>query len=489
MAIPFNRIPNNIRVPGVYSEVDNTRALTGAQLLQYRRLLIGTILAGASATPGVAVQVSSIAQAEGIAGAGSVLAGMAAAALEQDNFTELFLLPLADPVAGAAATATLTVTGPATASGTLALYIAGRKLSVGVLSTNTATAVATAIVAAITASASLPVTASAAAGVVTLTAKNKGETGNSLDARLNYYGESTPAGVAVAITAFTGGTGNPDLSDALDDLGDQWFQVWATAYTDAANLVLLENEQTSRWGPLREVEGHVFGAVKGTLAAMGTVGNSRNSEHLTLVQASREPMPAYEKAAETATIAAFSAANDPARPIQNLSYVWCLPPAETDRLTIAERQVLLYDGIATTKVTTGGVMQAERYITTYKTNEAGGADVSYLDVETLLTLIYLRHDWADLLRRKYPRAKLADDGNRFGSGQETVIVTPRTMKAEMVAWASSMQVIGLIENIDSFKAASFAERNVSDRNRMDNLLVPDLVNQLRVIGNKIQFIL
>lgn len=489
MPIPFNRIPGSIRVPGVYTEIDNSRALTGAQLLQYRRLIIGTMLATATLTPGVPVQVVSVAQAEGLAGAGSVLAGMAAAALEQDNFTELFMLPLADPASGAAATATLTVTGPATAGGTLALYVAGRKLSVGVMSSDTATAVATAIVTAITANKALPVTASAAAGVVTLTAKNKGETGNSLDARLNYYGESTPAGVTVAATAFTGGTGNPDLADALDTLGDQWFQVWATAYTDTANLGLLENEQTSRWGPLRAVEGHVFGAVKGTLSALGTIGNGRNSEHLTLVQAEAEPMPAYEKAAETAAIAAFSAANDPARPIQNLSYLWCLPPAEFQRFTIQERQVLLFDGIATTKVTTAGVMQAERFITTYKTNEAGGSDVSYLDSETLFTLLYLRHDWEDLLRRKYPRAKLADDGNRFGSGQETVIVTPRTMKAEMVAWATSMQVIGLIENIESFKAASFAERNTADRNRMDNLLVPDLVNQLRVIGNKIQFIL
>ena len=489
MAIPFDRIPNNLRVPGVYSEIDNSRAITGAQLLQYRRLLIGTMLAGAVAVANVPVQVTSVAQAEGIMGAGSVLAGMAAAALEQDGFTDLYLLPLADPVAGAAATSTITVTGPATQSGTLALYIAGRKVSVAVVSADTATAIAANIVTALGSVTSLPVTATSAAAVVTLTAKNKGETGNSLDARANYYGETLPTGVGLAFTVFTGGTGNPDLTAALDALGDQWFQVWATAYTDTANLVLLENEQFDRWGPLREVEGHVFGAVKGTLSALGTIGNGRNSEHLTLVQASNEPMPAYEKAAETASIAAFSAANDPARPIQNLSYTWCLPPVETQRFTNTERNILLYDGIATTKVTTAGVMQAERLITTYKLNSAGGSDVSYLDSETLFTLLYLRHDWKDLLLRKYPRAKLADDGNRFGSGQDTVIVTPKSMKAEMVAWAVSMQTIGLVENIDSFKAASFSERNLADRNRLDNLLIPDLVNQLRIIGNKIQFIL
>jgi phage tail sheath gpL-like len=489
MPIPFQRIPSNLRVPGVYSEINNSNATSAAQLLPYSRLLIGTKLTAGTAVANIPVLVTSIAQGALLGGPGSVIDGMVTAALTQDNFTPLYILPITDPVAGAAATATLTLTGTATGAGTLALYICGRLVQVSVIVTDTPTLIATKVVNAVTANTSLPVTAAAAAGVVTFTAKNKGETGNSLDARASFYGEAVPAGVTLAFTAFTSGAGNPDISAALAALGDQWFQVWATAYTDTASLVLVENEQTSRWGPLRETEGHTFGALKGTLSAIGTIGQGRNSEHLTLVQAANEPMPAYEKAAETASIAAFSASNDPARPIQNLSYLWCLPPAETVRFTTTERDVLLHDGIATTKVTSGGQMQAERLITTYQKNSAGGVDVSYLDSETLFTLLYLRHDWKNLLLRKYPRSKLADDGNRFGAGQATVIVTPKTMKAEMVAWAIQMQELGLVENIEAFKAASFSERNVGDRNRMDNLLVPDLVNQLRIVGNQIMFIL
>lgn len=489
MPIPFQRIPSGIRVPGVYSEISNANATSGAQLLAYRRLLIGTKTAAGTATANAPVQVTNTAQADGLGGEGSVIAGMAEAALAQDSFTPLFILPIADPAGGAAATATLTITGSATAAGTLALYVAGRLVQVAVALADTPTLIAGKVVTAITAATRLPVSATNAVGVVTFTAKNKGETGNALDVRANYYGETLPAGVTAAFTAFAGGTGNPDIAPALAALGDQWFQVWATAYTDTASLVLVENEQNSRWGPLREVEGHVFGALRGTLSAIGTIGLARNSEHLTLVQGANEPMASYEKAAESASIAAFSAANDPARPIQNLNYVFCLPPIETQRFTVAERDILLHDGIATTKVSAGGVMQAERFVTTYQKNSAGGNDVSYLDSETLFTLLYLRHDWKDLLLRKYPRSKLADDGNRFGAGQATVIVTPKSMKAEMVAWAVQMEALGLIENIDTFKAASFSERNISDRNRMDNLLVPDLVNQLRIIGNQILFIL
>lgn len=487
MAITYERIPANLRVPGVYTEISNRGAAGGGQMLEYRRLLIGTMLSTGQAVANVPAQCLSVADAERLAGRGSVLAGMVAAAIAQDSFTDLWVLPLADPSVGAQATATITVTGPATASGTLNLLIAGRKIQVGVANADTATVIATKIVSAVTGDGSLPVTASAADGVVTLKARNKGETGNSLDARINYFQESAPAGTTYTITAFTGGTGNPDLSDALAGIGGSWFQAWASAYSDAGNLLLLENEQNERWGPLSETEGHVFAAIKGTVAALGTIGNARNSEHLTLVGATAEPMPAYEKAAETMSIWAFAVSNDPARPVQNLGYVWCLPAAEGDRLTLQERNVLLYDGIATTDVTAGGVMQAERLITTYKENEAGGVDPSYLDSETLATLLYLRHNLKDRIETKYPRSKLADDGNRFGAGQD--IVTPKSFKAELVAWATEMLTLGLIENIDTFKTMTIVERNLTDRNRLDSLVVPDLVNQLRIIALKTQFIL
>lgn len=339
MAIPYERIPRNLRVPGMYSEINNSRAIAGAQLLEYRRLIIGTMLPAGSATPEVPVQCLSVAQAEGLFGAGSVAAGMVEAALAQDDFTDLIVMPLADPSAGAAATATITVTGTATAAGTLALYVAGRQMQIGVAATDTPTLVAGKIVAAITGDASLPVTAANTAGVVTLTAKNKGETGNQLEARVNYFGETLPAGTSYAITAFSGGTGNPSIDDALAALGDGWYQAIATAYTDASNLVLIEQDQFERWGPLREVEGHVFAAARGTVASLGTLGNSRNSEHLTIVQAIKEPTPAYEKAAETMAIFAFSASNDPARPVQNLPYLWSKPAAEPDRLTLPERNI------------------------------------------------------------------------------------------------------------------------------------------------------
>src|SRR3546814_16230396 len=88
---------------------------------------------------------------------------------------------------------------------------------------------------------------------------------------------------------------------------------------------------------------------------------------------------------------------------------------------------LLFDGISTFRVDAGGVVVIERTITTYKTNTFGAADPSYLDVETLKTLTFLRFDLRNLIALRFPRHKLANDGTAFARGQ--AVVTPKVIRS------------------------------------------------------------
>lgn len=488
MAISFNQIPTNLRVPGVRTEIDSSQAVRGVQLMQYRILLLGQKTAAGTAIALTPVRVTSATEARTLFGPGSMLAIMVEAALASNSLNELWCQPVADNGAGVAAAGSLAFGGAATEAGTLNFYIGGKRVQVAIASGATGASLATALVTAITDDTTLPVTA-AVDGVdtakVNITAKNKGEAGNSIDLRVNYQGESLPAGQTVTIVDMAGGTGNPDLTTAIAALGDEWFQVWGMPYTDAANLTLVEGELADRFEPLREIEGHAFAAADATHGNLGTLGDSRNSPHLTIVAAAAEPMPPFAKAAETAAIAAFYASIDPARPLQTLPYSYCKPPAEADRFTLEERNLLLFDGIATTYVDDGGVMRTERLITTNKTNAAGAPDTAYLDVETLFTLMLIRHDWRDYIRLKYPRHKLANDGTRFGPGQ--AVVTPNVIKAEAISKFRAWEEIGLVEGFDQYKADLIVERNASDPNRLDVLLPPDIINGLRVVANVIAF--
>ncbi len=89
--------------PGVYSEIDNSKAVRGPQPVSYRRLLIGQKLASAPAAANTLIRITSPAQADTQFGKGSMLAGMVRAAMAIDTYTELQVLPVIDNVAGAAA--------------------------------------------------------------------------------------------------------------------------------------------------------------------------------------------------------------------------------------------------------------------------------------------------------------------------------------------------------------------------------------------------
>jgi phage tail sheath gpL-like len=336
-----------------------------------------------------------------------------------------------------------------------------------------------------TADSDTPIYADVSGSTVNLFAMNAGSVANECDVRLNYNdGEALPAGVGVAITAMNGGTTNPDLTSLIATMGDRWFNVIASAYTDATSLTAMENELHSRFGPMRAVDGVMFTAKQDSYSNVGALGLSRNSPHSCIFRANSSPTPPEEIAANFAGIIAQSAANDPARPFQTLASSWVQAPAEADQDTFQQRNLLLFDGVSTFKVV-GGQVELERVMTTYETSAAGSPDDSYSYAEVMFTLMYLRYSWKVRVSNKFPRHKLANDGTRFGAGQP--IVTPKIMAAELVTWFQEMEELGLVEDVGQFKTDMVVERNIQNVNRLDILSAPNLVNQLTVVATLDQF--
>lgn len=491
MPISFNQIPINLRVPYVYTEYDATRANRGPGIQPYKGLIIGQRLDSGTVAALTPIRITSAAQAKKYFGEGSILHRQAIAWFADNTSTEVWAVAFSDPT-GAFAGGEIAFAGPATQAGTIALYIGGDRVQVAVESGDTAAEIATATAAAINAASDLPVTA-AVDGTdnfqVNITARNKGLLGNEIGLRFNYFdGETLPTGVTATITAMAGGTGAPDFAPLFAALGDEHYNAWANPYIDAASLSALEDELSSRSGPLRQIEAVAYGAKDASHAALGTFGDGQNSEFISVLNPAgqRVPTPAFEVGANYAAIAAYYLNIDPARPLQTLVMSHVKAPAREDRFTQEENNILLFDGIATAYVDASGNVRIQRAITFYKENPLGADDVAYLDVETLATLSYLRWSVRNRLLLKYPRHKLANDGTRFGQGQ--AIVTPKVVKAELVSLFSEWEFIGLVEDADQFTRDLIVERNVSDASRLDVQLPPNLVNQLRVTALQIQFI-
>jgi phage tail sheath gpL-like len=147
--ISFNQIPTNWREPGWLAEVDNTGANTGASGGN-RTIIIGQRLpTGLVAAEATSALMRSEQQVKDAFGKGSMLHRQIRGFLYGNKTSELYAIAVDDLPAGVRATGSIAITGPATGSGTLHLYLgaslpAGHR-AVGITNEDTAAEIATAI--------------------------------------------------------------------------------------------------------------------------------------------------------------------------------------------------------------------------------------------------------------------------------------------------------------------------------------------------------
>ncbi|WP_449246431.1 phage tail sheath subtilisin-like domain-containing protein [Desulfarculus baarsii] len=486
MAVTFDQIPENILVPGSYVEFDSSRAYESPLGLNQVLLLIGQKLATGTAKANEAVRVVRAEDADAKFGVGSQLAEMLRASFTANSYTERWAVPLTDNAAGVAATGSITFGGAPTADGTLNIWIGGRRVQVGVASGAALATIATNAAAAINADVRCACAATAAEAVVTLTCKHKGLWGNDLDVRINYYSdERLPTGLTATIAAMSNGASNPVLDDAISALGDRQFHYIALPYTDAASLSALESELAERWGPLRPYDGIGFCAAPGTSAELAALGESRNSPHVCILGTGLSPSRPDCCAAILASTAAYYLNSNPARPLQTLTLRGMLPPNELDRFTYAERNSLLYDGVSTYRVDSGGDCLIERVVTTYNQNALGVDDYAYRDVETLANLSDLRCQLRAMLSNSFPRYTLASNSTDVSPG--AAVARPVDIWAKIVALCKQLETAGRLQSVNDFKDEIIVELSETDNSRVNILLPAKLMAQLRVIAAKVQF--
>lgn len=484
----FNSIPAQLRLPGTYIEFDSR--LAGSSAFQGKLLMLGQRLStGTKAALGLD-RVTSGELADTYYGRGSMLAEMLRFALAAQPYLEMWVMALDDDDAGVAATGKIAIAGPATASGTLNIYIAGYRVRVGITSGDTASAIATALVAAINAETRAPVTAAVNGSVnteVDLTCRWDGETGNDIDIRANALGEAAVGGVTLTITAMASGAGNPDLADAIAALGPEQYNWIVCPYTDLANLAALKAELDDRWGPMRQIGGRAFSAYRGTHAATGTYGSNHNSPHLTVMGTGASVSPTYLWAAVNAAVAAQALAIDPARPLQTLRLPGIVGPKEADRFTDTERNLLLFDGIATYRVAADSTVLIERQITTYQQTDSGVPSDAYLDINVPETLERIRYDQRARILQKFPRHKLAsdDDAENFGAGQP--IATPLTVKGELISLYDDFISKGWCQDAQGYADTLEAAIDTENPGRLNVIDSPKLVGQYRIHAMQTQF--
>lgn len=482
MAAPaFQQIPVNWRVPGTYMEIDPRFADSGIGSFPLRGLILAQKLAAGSGAIDTPFRLTDEQQVEALAGAGSMAHRMAREWLAHNRITETDVVLIDDLGAGAQATGTIDF-GGTIATGTLFVYVGGDRIAVAVVSTDTLQDVATNAAAAINAHHGAPVSTLVNPGLdtqVILTALHKGEVGNTIDIRTSHLaGEEDPPGLTVTVGAMAGGTGNntAGITQAFGAIAGVQYDVIAHPYVDAASLGIIETELESRADAMVAQPGIAFSGHVGSQGVLAALGDGRNSPYSSIVGFEPFPGVPVERATAIAALVARYGSNDPARPFQTLE-VQGYAPSQQDRFSDQAQNLLLFDGISTTRVTAGDTVRITRLITTYQETATGAPSEAFLDVNTLLTLSFVRKSYVARMDRVYPRAKLAEDGGAPPSAG-SALVTPSVYRGESAAWYQEMVAAEILENLEGFLENSTFQTNGPDR--IDAVLAVYLVSPLRM---------
>ena len=147
-----------------------------------------------------------------------------------------------------------------------------------------------------------------------------------------------------------------------------------------------------------------------------------------------------------------------------------------DRLTRANQENLLSNGVTPLIVDSGENVVICRAISTYVTNASGIVDPSLLDITTIRTLDYVREATRTRLALRFPRNKLSSR-------------TPNRVKAEVLDVLYQLEQLEILENVTGNEANVIVERDTQDANRIDIRIPADVVNGLHVIAERIDLIL
>ena len=490
MTVSFQQVPPTKRLPGTAIEFDSSRAQSGLPGMPQRALSIGQRSGGLA--PSLEPQLTTDPEQSAVNfGRGSMLHQQAVAFFEANDHTEYWQSAVDDAEAGTKSVKSVmfgkSVPDDDYGAGTVNLYVGGTRVRAGVSAESTAAEIVAALVAAAQANPMVPAVLSVApeAGKLLVTAKNKGEAAGNIDVRLNYdASERSPLNLTAIIEEDTAGSGNPEIGDALAAADGAWWTQVQLPYLDGTNYQAMHDWLSERYGAQSMRDGIAFGVRPGTVAELVTAGEAVNSPHIVTPPHEKSPRVAWVLSAALMGIAAVQAALDPARQLRSLEINGWMVPAVGDRFSARERELLLRSGISALDYDTG-VTRVARLITNYQLSPAGAEDEAYLDLTTLTVLAYLRWSESERILKRFPRHKLANDGTRFGPGQ--AVVTPQTIRGELVSLYREWEFNGLVESADFFAERLIVERAEGDPNRINSLQTPDIINNFRIFAAVIQF--
>ncbi|QTD89464.1 phage tail protein [Burkholderia anthina] len=469
--VSLSTIPSGIRSPGQYIEYNTTLALRSLPTNDQSLLIVGQRTDAGTVPALVPTDVYSSDESALYFGAGSLIDIAVRAAIKANPYISITAIAVDDAAAGQAAHATVTFAGTSTVDGAFALYVGRQRIDVAVNVGDTAADVAASMVAAIVQTPSLHVTAAAEDAVLTITAKNKGVTGNGI--QLSQLNQA--AGITAAIVAMAGGLNDPDPEPALDAVFASRYTIVASCWAQLDALTKIRSFADRISGAMEMRPCVAVAGVVGTISESATLASSINSGRITFGWYPNSVSHVAEVAAGYAAV--IGSEPDPARPFNTLPIAGLDVVSVDKQASRTEKEKALHEGLTPLEVgPDNNSVQIKRAISTYLVNPQGVNDPSMLDITTIRSLDYSRKAWRERFSLRFSRSKMAPR-------------IPAQVRSEMLDVAYKLEDLEILQDIDTWKNSFIFEKDEQSIGQLNGKLPAPVVPGLHVFAGEIDLIL
>lgn len=447
-------IASSIKSPGIFLEVLFGVGAASAADAPVDVLIVGHQLPTATATANTVFAANSPDDVADVCGAGSEIHLMAKAAFKANPTVTLYVLPLAEPGGGTAATESIVFSGTASADGTVTVMIRGESIEVAVPSGTTAAQAAALIETAIEDQTDWPVTASVATATVTITAKTKGTRGNNITC-----GSSGTVGgltiTHIAGTTLSGGATADTITTAVANIAPTTYDRIAVAHDDATTLGTWRTALRTQAGPTIGSRQQLVFASRDTYANVVTLATGRNEARMQCVWHYASDDTPAEVAAAVAAHRANAESIDRAHPfsVQHGDVIVGLRPqrSEADWPTTTELMNALNNGVTPLQVLADGTVGIHRGITTRSLDALSNPNYAVLDTSKVTVPDFI----ADELAVNWP--SFVVENQKLASTEDNDELVPGvTNLAGVKSW-----VMGILEKWDPEYLDAVAEADVT----------------------------
>lgn len=392
-----------------------------------------------------------------------------------NNSVNVYWLFVAES-AGTAASGTVTITTTATGSAAHRLWVGDEFVDTSIATGDTVTAIATAIVASVNAKTHWPVTAANTAGVVTLTAKQKGPRGNWIRFKAQIM-SSVSIGTTTSATTdgfLTSGATADSNTNALAAIVGRSFYRIVSAAEDATQLGALVAQVNAQALPITGIRQRVFAGSVDTLANATTIATGINSPRCEIVWSEKSPYTPAELAMNQATIVSlFETAPNPKTNFAGFgndatsASVWRVPKSRLDSAAPTRAQIksALNNGLSPIAVSRSGTYLVNRITT--RSLSGSTPDYRIRDAHKVTICDFFSDDLAAKTALQYAGKRIGDDPPKGSPPPGPETVTPSNYRGCILGLIRDYDDNGLLQRVEEIKEGTLVQRSVATPTRME----------------------